>query len=199
MDPLSHGNVIPEGEVVDCFVSISYGDPYVYSGNAQSTTTMRLPSYPDSISDSIKSIWGVRTIIGRTSPISAFAGTDEQSVSFSFKMYRDMRIPVKSGEVQHTVDEVITFIRSGLYPRYTTSGLYPPVTTFKFGDFVVKGKLDSVAINWQPPIVEGSYRICEVSISLLAPSVRDGRVLDATDIMSAEVPTNPFRIDLMRS
>lgn len=194
VDPLSSGNVIPESSLIECYVSVSFGDPYVYSENAVRNTTMRLPCYPDSVSDTMTALWQTQQVIGRTSPVSIYSGADDRKISFSMKLHRDMRIPSDSGLVENTVDDVITLLRSGIYPIYVSSGLYPPVTTFKFGDLIARGKLESVSINWQPPIVAGGYKLCDVSISLSSPSVYNGSVLDAEDIRAATTAANPFDI-----
>lgn len=169
---------------------------YVYYNKEYFST--RLPVYPESISDNTSANWSDQTIVGRSSPISAFSSTSDRQISFSFTLHREMEVFGSSAVHYRSIDDIIAVLRSSVYPKYYSAGLLPPITMFRFGNFYAKGKVTSVGFQWKPPIINGNYQLCEVSVSMNCSAVNDGKVLGASDIINNErtnfiSPMNPFR------
>lgn len=158
--------------VSDCFGYVSGGD-----GTPDKFT---LPCYPEEVSDQVSSSWNDQPIVGRSSPISSFAGTGFRSVSFSFDMHREM-------STDTSIDKILSILRSAVYGRYVGSAVQPPITSLALGDFKIRGIVRSVSFNWKKPIVDGKYQVCSVSISMdeLAP-VTTGWTIARRN------PRNPF-------
>lgn len=134
------------------------------------STTTYLPCSPDEISDATSSNWSDTSIVGRSSPISAYVGTGYRNVGFSFILHRDMYSDSKK------IEDIIIALRRTVYPKYSHPGIVPPITLFRFGKFVVKGIVRSMSFTWKKPLnEEGEYSLCEVSVSIddIPPQVMD--------------------------
>lgn len=156
-----------------------------------------LPVFPEEIGDQISATWSDTTIVGRSSPVSAYISTGFRSVSFSFDLHEDMMYYNGSGITQNTVSSnksiskngtkefmnIISRLRATVYPEYSNgSGMKPPLTLFRFGRFVVKGIVRSVGFNWKKPLNDDNgYKICTVSISIDGISPK---VMGATEIVN---------------
>lgn len=144
-----------------------------------------LPCYPDNINESQVGNWSEQSPLGRSSPISAFTGTSYREISLNLKLHREMC----NGDEQY-IDNILIEMRRSVYPHYIKQGLMPPLATFQFGEFRCKGYVKNVSFNWQKPIIDGNYQVCDVSLSVV--DVPDS-VKSASDISKASrKPTNPF-------
>lgn len=142
---------------------------------------VELPCYPDEIGDSTSANWSDESIIGRSAPISAYTGTGYRNVTFSFPMHREMA---------GNIESVIKTLRASVYPRYESKGLTPPITTFRFGDFYVKGIVRNISFTWKKPIINEVYQVCEVSVNIDATP---NKVIDTLDIAAAS-SLNPMKV-----
>lgn len=146
--------------------------------DSYSSSSIELPCYPDEISDNTNANWSEEAIVGRSFPIAAYTGTGYRSISFSFTMHREMA---------SNIENVIQTLRKTVYPKYVSSGLTPPITTFRFGEFYVRGIVRSISFTWKKPIINRKYQVCDVSVSIdEIPS----SVVGATDLRSSLNPMN---------
>lgn len=146
-----------------------------------------LPCYPESVSESQGATWSSNTPLGRSSPMSAYVGTNYRTLSLNFKLHREMC------NDENYIDIVLVEMRRAVFPWYVSQGLIPPVATFQFGEFRCKGYVDNLTYNWQKPIVDGHYQVCDVSLSFIdVPE----KVFSAQDLGS--VPTNPYNVKALR-
>lgn len=146
-----------------------------------------LPCYPEGISESQGATWSQNTPLGRSSPLAAYVGTNFRTMTLSFKLHREMV------NDESYIDKVLVELRRAVYPWYVSQGLIPPVATFQFGQFRCKGYVDNVTYNWQKPIIDGNYQVCDVSVSFVdVPEY----VFSAQNLGS--VPTNPFKVNALR-
>jgi hypothetical protein len=167
----------------DCFVKIEHtGIRQVDSTN--STYIYALPCYPDNINESQGAQWSQSAPLGRSSPLSAYVGTGYRSMSFPMRLHREMC----NGDEAY-IDNLLATLRKSVFPLYIEQGLTPPVTTFQFGEYRCKGYVESVGYNWQKPIIDGHYQLCDVNISFIdVPE----EAFSANNLSS--MPTNPFNV-----
>ena len=158
----------------DCFLIIEYF--------GITEVAWEIPCYPESISESQQATWSDVAPLGRTSPLSAYTGTGYRGFSISLKLHREM---VMGNE--DYIESLLVAMRQCVYPQYTQSGLIPPTVTIMFGEFKAKGFVRSVNFNWQKPIIDGKYQVCDVSLDFI--DVPD-EVIDANRLTG--IPTNPF-------
>jgi len=181
-----HGYNFADGE---CIISIEYGS-FVNYGEIR---IKNLPCYPDEVSNQVSASWQEQSIIGRTGNLVAYTGTSDIQTSFNFDLHREHPILGLSDSSGKEIDSLITLIKSGCYPRYGSNMLYPPVTTFKFGDLWVRGRLLSVSDSWKKPIVNGSYTICTISVQMNSIS---RMIVSADDLIRQNKPrSHPTRGD----
>lgn len=180
----------------DCFFKVEHSY-YSANGNtpilcesgdyAEYDRIFLLPCYPETISESQGASWQTSSPLGRSSPLSAYVGTNYRTISLNFKLHREMI------DNEEYIDMILVELRRAVYPWYISQGLIPPVTTFQFGQFRCKGYVESITYNWQKPIVDGHYQICDVGVSFVdVPEY----VFSAQDLGS--VPTNPFKVSALR-
>lgn len=144
-----------------------------------------LPCYPDSISESQSATWTTINPLGRSSPLSTYVGTEFREFTLNIRLHREMVKSSEEGEAY--IDEILTEMRRAVYPYYTAKGLVPPITTFQFGKFKCKGYVRSISYNWQKPIINGHYQLCDVSLGFVdVPN----KVYSAKDL--GVLPTNPY-------
>jgi len=119
-----------------------------------------LPCYPEDISDQTNPTWSDQTIVGRSQPVSAYTGTGFRSVSFSMTLHREMTSD------KSNIEEILELIRKSVYPRYVSPGLIPPIVKFVFGTFAAAGYVTSLTYVWKKPIINNTYYLCDVQISM---------------------------------
>lgn len=155
-----------------CYVIVMFDTEQEYS---------YLPVYPDDIQDTLSASWSNAQIVGRSSPIAAYVGTNFRSVSFTLDLHREL-LP------GYQIDNIIKLLDKSVYPRYTSQGLIPPITIFRFGGFYAKGFVESVGRNWKKPINRVyNYTYTPISISM---NCFPESVIDANELGSAMNPFN---------
>lgn len=167
--------------VDNCYVIVQYiGSSNYYR--------RELPIYPDEISDSLSASWSTQQIVGRSSPIAAYIGTDFRKVSFSMELHRELL--AEKGNPTGKMESLIRVIEKSVYPEYLSQGLTPPITTFRFGDFYARGYVESVSNTWKKPIINDMYMIASMSISMCC---YPKSVISASNLGSS---LNPFNINI---
>ena len=73
---------------------------------------IELPLYPDEVTEQISARWQTQDILGRSAPISAYAGTSLKSVQFSLDLHRDL-MTGSFGHSRTTLDAVFKEVGRG--------------------------------------------------------------------------------------
>lgn len=74
----------------ECYMLLKYGSAGTFGLGGQSEYLIELPFYPEEAQESISASWEEQSVLGRSSPLAAYAGTSLKSVSFSLDLHRDM-------------------------------------------------------------------------------------------------------------
>ena len=178
----------------ECYMIVKYGhnNNFNYSGDEQ--YLLELPLYPDQVTESITASWSTQKVLGRSSPVSAYANTDLKTVNFSLDLHRDFL----TGSFSHT-PQTLKSVKGSLknqaagkqkqtdkgpfgtrtwytnankmlqiacYPQYTSAGLIPPTTYFIFGQMILKGYVTTYQTEWKKPILNSFYGWNSVSITM---------------------------------
>lgn len=147
-----------------------------------------LPVYPDEIQDTLSASWSNAQIVGRSSPISAYIGTNYRTVSFTLDLNRELLRRDKNEGFRDDLEHIIRLLNKAVYPKYTSQGLIPPITIFRFGEFYAKGFVESIGRTWKKPITRDyKYSYTPISISM---NCFPESVIGADELGSA---MNPFR------
>lgn len=136
-----------------------------------------IPQWPDNISDSISASFSSTNILGRSAPIYTYSNSGPRTVSFNFKLHRDMmtniNITPNSFGLENNsqiVEELVRTIQTVALPKYTqvTKVINPPIVAVRIGDEIyVKGVVKGgVSINYSGPIIDNKYSVCDISFSV---------------------------------
>lgn len=180
----------------ECYMLVKYGNNGNFNvANKNLQYLLELPLYPDQVTESISAQWSTQKVLGRSSPVSAYANTDLKAVNFSLDLHRDLlvgshsltkeemwNIPNMSANKQAAGVQKQTesgpydtrtwyvnankMLQIACYPQYTDYGLIPPITYFVFGQMILKGYITSYQTEWKKPIINTFYGWNSVSISM---------------------------------
>lgn len=140
-----------------------------------------LPSYPDTIQDSMPVTYTASSPLGRSAPIYSYSSSGPRTIQFSFTLHRDLMKQLNYGvsNIQVAdmglnddyVDTMIKYLQAMVVPSYEDSSkmINPPIIALKFGtDIFIKGIINgSVGLTYKPPILSnGKYAIVDVSFGI---------------------------------
>lgn len=179
----------------ECYMIVKYGNNGKFGYGGDSEYLLELPIYPESVTETLSPRWESQNVLGRSAPISAYAGTELKSVNFSLDLHRDLMTGsytidantlnsiggnVKTNQLAGTqiqspdgpFDTRTWYVNANkmlqisCYPQYTSNGLMPPITYFIFGQMILKGYVTSYSTTWKKPILNQFYGWNSVSISM---------------------------------
>lgn len=176
-------------------------DNYIYlyhvsNASGKEGTVIVMPSYADSVTDTMSVNYATETPLARSAPIYSFTSSGPRVVQVSFQLHRDMmkQINFKVSNAAVTlqddyVDLVVRYIQAAALPNYTTASkmVNPPVIALRLGnDIFIKGVISgAVSITYNYPILKnGKYASVTIAFS-----VSEIDPYDATDVMK----TGSFR------
>lgn len=84
----------------ECYMIVKYGNNGNFNVSGQDQYLLELPLYPEQVTESISVAWTTQKVLGRSSPVSAYANTDLKTVNFSLDLHRDLM----TGSFSHTAD-----------------------------------------------------------------------------------------------
>lgn len=165
-------------------------DNYLYISHLDEDLQFwRLPSCPETISDSMTSTFGETSALGRTAPVYTYSRSGPRTVQINLALHRDMMDDVnlgvsnsklKAGE--DYVDNLIRALQSISVPKYNLSNkaIEPPLVALRLSNEVfVKGIVNgAIGLVYKMPILSnGKY--AEVTLSL---SISEVDPYDATTV-----------------
>ena len=74
----------------ECYMLLKYGNQNSFGISGEQEYLIEIPIYPESVTEQIAAKWQTQDILGRSSPISAYASTELKSVHFSLDLHRDL-------------------------------------------------------------------------------------------------------------
>lgn len=162
-------------------------DNYLYMYHTQQFVI--LPSYPDSITDSLSANFNSENPMLRSAPIFSYSNSGPRSLEVSIQLQRDLMSQVNLGRSNlklelgdDYVDTIIKQLQSIALPRYasTTKMVDPPIIALRFGNEVfIKGVVTGgIGVNFKKPILKGD-KYSDVTISF---SVKEITPYDALSV-----------------
>jgi len=135
-----------------------------------------IPTYPDSITDSIRADFSTTQALSRTAPVFTYTSSGPRSVNFTLKLHRDLMNDVNKDTSnirgdnlvvpfweEDYIDILIKYLQSIALPRYQiydmgSRGIIPPMIAVRFGDQVfIKGVVNSdIQVTYEKPIMVGN-------------------------------------------
>ena len=157
-------------------------DNYIYISHLDEDMRFwRLPSCPETISDSMGSTFGETTALGRTAPVYTYSRSGPRQVQINLALHRDMMDDVNIGisnaklrDGEDYVDNLIRALQSISVPKYNLSNkaIEPPLVALRLSNEVfIKGVVNgSIGLVYKMPILSnGKY--AEVTLSLTVSEV----------------------------
>ena len=157
-------------------------DNYIYISHLDEDMRFwRLPSCPETISDSMGSTFGETTALGRTAPVYTYSRSGPRQVQINLALHRDMMDDVNAGisnaklrDGEDYVDNLIRALQSISVPKYNLSNkaIEPPLVALRLSNEVfIKGVVNgSIGLVYKMPILSnGKY--AEVTLSLTVSEV----------------------------
>ena len=155
-------------------------------------TLLIFPFYPDSISDDTSVQFNPTSVLSRTAPIQSYENSGPRTVTFGFKVHRDMfrniqyintelkrlATPKDTTTMQNLNDDYVDIflneVRAAAYPVYqaTSKMVDPPMVSVRFGkDIFIKGVLtQGVRLQYETPILRnGKY--AQVTFSMTVSEI----------------------------
>ena len=178
----------------ECYMLIKYGKQGQYGVAGDYEYLIELPMYPENVQESISPNWTSQNVLGRSSPLAAYANTSLKSVNFTLTLHRDFltgSYSLTKSDMQKITNEanrqpagkqlqqaggpfdtrtwyvdINKMLQMSCYPQYTTVGLIPPTTYFIFGQMILKGYVSNYSTNWTLPIINSFYAWNTVTIAM---------------------------------
>jgi len=74
----------------ECYMLVKFGNNGNFNVSGDNQYLLELPLYPEQVTESISAEWATQKVLGRSAPLSAYAGTSLKSVNFSLDLHRDL-------------------------------------------------------------------------------------------------------------
>ena len=126
-----------------------------------------LPTFPETLSDTIGVNFQKSTPMSRSAPIYSYSDSGPRSMQISLDLHRDMMMEINHDVSNATVevgddyiDTLIKYIQAAALPAYNSSKkmVDPPIVAVRFGnDIFIKGVVTgSVGVDYSLPIIDGN-------------------------------------------
>lgn len=137
-----------------------------------------LPTYPESIQDSLSSSFNTTNIMSRTAPIFSYQYSGPRTIQVSLKLHRDMMQQINYGQSNLNVeigddyvDTMVAQLQAIALPKYSASDkmVNPPMVALRFGNQVfIKGVvIGGITTQYQLPLqADGKYAVVNVSFAI---------------------------------
>lgn len=140
-----------------------------------------LPTYPESITDSLSATYSSTTPISRSAPIYSYSYSGPRSIDVNLRLHRDMmqminynQSNINMNEIElgdDYVDTLVKQMQAIALPRYQTTSkmVNPPMVALRFGDEIyIKGVVTGgISVAYSGPLIEvnGGTKYAEVTLS----------------------------------
>lgn len=140
-----------------------------------------IPTFPDSLTDSLSVNFNKSTPMSRSAPIYSYSDSGPRSLQVNLDLHRDMMTEINYGVSNAKVaigddyvDTLVKQIQAAALPNYGASQklVDPPMVAVRFGSEVfIKGVvIDGVSVTYQLPILE-TNKFGHVSVSFTVEEV----------------------------
>ena len=141
-----------------------------------------IPTYPDSIQDSMRSSFSETNALSRSAPVFSYSNSGPRRVQVSLNLHRDMmeamnyntsNLVIEDLDDDY-VDTLIKKLQSIALPKYsvTSKSVVPPMVAIRFGNEIfIKGVVnDTITVTYEKPILENN-KYAQVTISFTVSEV----------------------------
>jgi len=138
----------------------------------------KLPTWPDTVSDSMTSNFSPTTALGRTAPVYTYSNSGPRTVRIDIPLHRDLMDDVntgisnsKLGEGEDYVDNLLRALRSIVVPKYNlqNKAIEPPLVALRLGNEIfIKGIVSgAIGCEFEKPILANNkYAVVKVALEV---------------------------------
>ena len=154
-------------------------DNYIYISHLdEGFQFWKLPTWPDTVTDTMQSNFGQTNALGRTAPVYTFNNAGPRTVQVEIILHRDIMDDVNTGisnsqlgEGEDYVDNLLRALQSISVPKYnlTNKAVEPPLVALRLGNEIfIKGVVTGgIAVSFEKPILlNGKYANVHLSITI---------------------------------
>ena len=154
-------------------------DNYIYISHLDEKFQFwKLPTWPDTVTDTMTSTFAPTNALGRTAPVYTFSNSGPRTVQIGLSLHRDLMDEVNIGisnvylgEGEDYVDNLLKALQSIAVPKYNlqNKAVEPPMVAIRLSNEIfIKGIVSgSIGINYSKPILSnGKYARVELSITV---------------------------------
>lgn len=142
---------------------------------------IKLPVYPESITDNLQSTFAQTDALSRSAPVFTYSNSGPRSMQFQFQFHRELLDQVNSDgtsiaslEVgEDYTDALIRKIQAVALPSYNQGSMQvvPPMVAVRIGageDIFIKGVVNGgVTVSYAPPILsDGRYALVSIGFTV---------------------------------
>ena len=144
-------------------------------------TYLMLPTFPESIVDTLSSTFNQTNALSRSAPIFTYSYSGPRTIEFQFTLHRDMfeqanNYGLSNAKLevgQDYFDYLIANLQSAALPKYTigSKSVIPPLVAVRIGEsdsIFIKGVINgSVSVSYSGPMSrDGKYMVVSVSFTV---------------------------------
>ena len=154
-------------------------DNYIYISHLDEKFQFRkLPTWPDTVADTMTSTFTPTNALGRTAPVYTFSSAGPRTVQIEIPLHRDIMDEVNIGisnsalgEGEDYVDNLVKALQAIAVPKYNlqNKAVEPPLVAIRLGNEIfIKGVVTSgIALTYSKPILSnGKYAKVTLSITV---------------------------------
>lgn len=154
-------------------------DNYIYISHLDEQFQFwKLPTWPDSVSDTMQSNFTPTNALGRTAPVYTFSNAGPRTVQIGLPLHRDLMDEVNHGisnvylgEGEDYVDNLLRALQSIAVPKYNlqNKAVEPPMVAIRLSNEIfIKGVVSgAIGITYSKPILSnGKYAKIDLSITV---------------------------------
>lgn len=165
-------------------------DNYIYLYHTD--TLIAIPTYPESIADTMSVTFNSASLLSRSAPIFSYSHSGPRSFQISLHLHRDMMnsVNISSSNLkvpdladEDYIDILIKQLQAAALPKYAAAEkmVNPPIIAVRFGkDIFCKGVVsDGISTQYSGPILR-TDKYAEVTISF---TINEIDPYDATSVL----------------
>jgi hypothetical protein len=154
-------------------------DNYIYISHLDEKFQFwKLPTWPDTVSDTMQSNFSSTSALGRTAPVYTFSNSGPRTVQIAIPLHRDIMDEVNIGvsnvflgEGEDYVDNLLKALQAIALPKYNlqNKAIEPPIVAIRLGNEIfIKGVVtSSIGITYSKPILSnGKYARVDLSLMI---------------------------------
>lgn len=156
---------------------------YIYHLGNNGGEFVLLPTFPDSIQDTLSSTFTQQNALSRSAPVFSYSNSGPRQVQISLELHRDMFNDLNYNTSNMVVedfgddyvDTIIKKLQSIALPKYNAANysVQPPMVAVRFGNEIfIKGIVNGgITITYNKPLIDDNRKYAIVQIGFTVTEI----------------------------